>query len=36
MKETFERVIDRKDAIIQSLSKDIEEANEQYAKQLNY
>ena len=30
MKEEFERVVDRKDAIIRSLAKDIEEAEEQY------
>lgn len=30
MKEQFERVVDRKDAIIRSLAKDIEEAEEQY------
>ena len=30
MKETFERVVDRKDAIIKSLAKDLEEAEEQY------
>ena len=30
MKEEFERVVDRKDAIINSLARDIEEAEEQY------
>lgn len=30
LSQTFERVIDRKDSIIKSLSKDIEEAEEQY------
>ena len=30
IKETFERVVDRKDAIIKSLAKDLEEAEEQY------
>lgn len=30
MRETFERVVDRKDAVIKSLAKDLEEANEQY------
>ena len=30
MGKTFERVVDRKDAIIQSLAKDLEEAEEQY------
>ena len=30
LSQTFERVIDRKDAIIKSLAKDIEEAEEQY------
>ena len=30
MSQTFERVVDRKDAIIKSLAKDIEEAEEQY------
>ena len=29
-RETFERVVDRKDAILHSLSQDIEEAEEQY------
>ena len=29
MKETFERAVDHKDALIKSLAKDIEEANEQ-------
>merc|ERR1712154_491999 len=31
LSQTFERVIDRKDAVIKSLSKDISEAEEQYA-----
>jgi len=31
LSQTFERVIDRKDAVIKSLSKDIAEAEEQYA-----
>lgn len=35
MKETFERVVDRKDALIKSLAKDLEEANEQYPKLLS-
>jgi len=30
MGQTFERVVDRKDAIIRSLAKDLEEAEEQY------
>lgn len=30
MKETFEREVDRKDSVIKSLAKDLEEANEQY------
>lgn len=30
MSQTFERIVDRKDAIIKSLAKDIEEAEEQY------
>ncbi len=30
MSQTFERVVDRKDAIISSLAKDLEEAEEQY------
>lgn len=30
LSQTFERVIDRKEAIIKSLVKDIEEAEEQY------
>ncbi len=30
MKEEFERVVDRKDAILKSLARDIEEAEEQY------
>ncbi len=30
MSKTFERVVDRKGAIIQSLAKDLEEAEEQY------
>ena len=30
MSQTFERVVDRKDAIIRSLVKDLEEAEEQY------
>ncbi len=30
MGKTFERVVDRKGAIIQSLAKDLEEAEEQY------
>lgn len=30
MSQTFERVVDRKNAIIQSLAKDLEEAEEQY------
>jgi len=30
LSQTFERVIDRKDAIIKSLARDIEEAEEQY------
>lgn len=30
MSQTFERVVDRKDAIIHSLAKDLEEAEEQY------
>ena len=30
LSQTFERVIDRKEAIIKSLAKDIEEAEEQY------
>lgn len=30
MKEEFERVVDRKDAIVHSLARDIEEAEEQY------
>ena len=30
MSQTFERTVDRKDAIIRSLAKDIEEAEEQY------
>lgn len=29
MRETFERIVDRKDAVIKSLAKDLEEANEQ-------
>lgn len=29
-RETFERIVDRKDAILRSLSQDIEEAEEQY------
>ena len=32
MKEEFERVVDGKDAIIRSLARDIEEAEEQYPK----
>lgn len=31
LSQTFERVIDRKDAVIKSLTKDIAEAEEQYA-----
>ena len=31
LSQTFERVIDRKDAVIKSLSKDIAEAEEQYS-----
>ena len=30
LQQTFERVVDRKDAIIKSLGKDLEEAEEQY------
>ena len=30
MSQTFERVVDRKDAIVRSLAKDLEEAEEQY------
>ena len=30
LSQTFERVVDRKDAIIRSLAKDLEEAEEQY------
>ena len=30
MKESYERVVDRKDAIIHSLARDTEEAEEQY------
>lgn len=30
MSHTFERIVDRKDAIISSLAKDLEEAEEQY------
>ena len=30
MSQTFERVVDRKDAIINSLAKDLDEAEEQY------
>ena len=30
MSQTFERVVDRKDAIIRSLAQDLEEAEEQY------
>jgi len=30
MSQTFERVVDRKDAIVQSLAKDLDEAEEQY------
>ena len=30
MSQTFERIVDRKDAIVQSLAKDLEEAEEQY------
>ena len=30
MSQTFERTVDRKDAIIRSLAQDIEEAEEQY------
>ena len=30
MSQTFERMVDRKDAIIRSLAKDVEEAEEQY------
>lgn len=30
MSQLFERVVDRKDAIIRSLAKDLEEAEEQY------
>ena len=30
MQETFERVVDRKDAILRSLAQDIQEAEEQY------
>ena len=30
MSHTFERVVDRKDAILHSLAKDLEEAEEQY------
>ena len=30
MQETFERVVDRKDAILRSLARDIEEAEDQY------
>lgn len=30
LSQTFERVIDRKDAVIKSLSKDLDEAEEQY------
>ena len=30
LSQTFERVIDRKDAILKSLVKDLEEAEEQY------
>lgn len=30
MGQTFERTVDRKDAIIRSLAKDLEEAEEQY------
>ena len=31
LSQTFERVVDRKDAVIKSLAKDIMEAEEQYA-----
>ena len=30
LSQTFERIVDRKDAIIKSLSQDLEEAEEQY------
>ena len=30
MSQTFKRIVDRKDAIVQSLAKDLEEAEEQY------
>ncbi len=30
MSQTFERIVDRKDAIISSLAKDLEEAEQQY------
>ncbi len=30
MSQRFERIVDRKDAIIQSLAQDLEEAEEQY------
>ena len=31
LSQTFERVVDRKESVIKSLGKDLEEANEQYA-----
>ena len=34
MSQTFERLVDRKDAIIRSLAKDLEEAEEQYPFQI--
>lgn len=36
LSQTFERVIDRKEAIIKSLVKDIEEAEEQYQMALRH
>ncbi len=36
MKEEFERVVDRKDAIIHSLARDIEEAEEQYVYSIHH
>ena len=31
LSQTFERVVDRKDSVIKSLAKDLQEAEEQYA-----
>lgn len=36
LSQTFERVVDRKDSVIKSLAKDLEEAEEQYAMALRH